>query len=367
MDGVSESNFPIVDDINVPHEPCICNTQATLFNGRRYAVCKAYVNPIQHRPNFKIVKCAVVTRVLFKGNKAIGVEFYYKDKRYEAYARKEVVLCAGVIGSPLILQQSGIGLQEDLNYNKIKSWLPLPVGRNLQDHLAAWIWLRFSGPAESVEQLFGGIVEYLNCPRSGIFSGIGTLATVLFANTTSNPLPHIECYFLLFTKQSLLLPGIIKLTAYSKPIADKILQTNQDEIVVLVIPSLLDPKSRGNVRLDGVSGPNAFLNPYIFYNYFSESYDKISLREAIKLVISFLDSPTWKAANGKFILLPLPKCEKYTDKTSDEYYECYLYYMGATVYHPGLVFCLAFAKNDKKIQLYNINYFSWHLWNGPKT
>lgn len=311
----------------------ICRAQGTLYNGRRFTACRAFVNRIQHRKNLKIVKCAVVTRVLFDGKRAIGVEFHYKGKVYRAYANKEVILCAGAIGTPIILQLSGIGLQEDLNHNQIKSWLSLPVGRFLQDHFAAWIWISFSGDPESVGQLFSSIVSYYSCPRTGDFAGIGTLSLVWFYNTPSNSRPHIECFFFLFTKQSLHLPIILALLAYYPPIADRLIQINQEKIVILIISSQLDPKSYGFVRLDGYKGPDALRFPYILCNYLKHPYDETVLIQAMEIVQSLVDSPTWKAVQAEFIRLPLSDCEQYTDVNSNAYRKCYLKYMGATVYH----------------------------------
>lgn len=334
LNAVKEYGDPIVDDLNVPHGPAIARVYGTLCNGRRWAVCKAFVNPIQYRKNLKIVKCAVVTRVLFKGKRAIGVEFYYKGKRYQAYANKEVILCAGSIGTPIILQLSGIGLPEDLKYNGIKPWLPLPVGRYLQDHFANWIWISFCGNATSPGQLFSSIVEYYSCPRSGDFAGIGTLACIWFFKTPSNSRPHIECYFFLFTKQSLNLPIILAILAYKPDIAQKILQVNQEKVVLLVIPSLLDPKSRGFIRVDGVNGPKAFDFVYILFKYFSHPYDRAALSQATQIVHSLVKTPTWKAACAEVIRLPFPECDQFTDVNSYEYCNCTLGPMGATVYHP---------------------------------
>lgn len=333
LNGIKERGFPQITDINAPHGPGVCVVQGTVYDGRRQAACKAFVNPIQHRRNLKIVKCAVVTRVLFKGNRAIGVEFYYNGKPYRAYANKEVILCAGAIGTPIILQLSGIGLQEDLNYNGIQSWLKLPVGRNLQDHFAAWIWFSLSGDATSAGQLFSSIVGYYNCPRTGDFTGIGTLSVIWFFNTPSNSRPHIECYFFLFTKQSLNLPVILALLAYEPAIVQNLIEINQEKIVVLIIPSQLDPKSRGIVRINGVKGPEALSFPYILANYLSHPYDKTVLSQAIEIVVSLHKSPSWEAVGAEFIRLPLPDCEQFTDINTEQYRQCYLGYMGATVYH----------------------------------
>lgn len=324
---LNEAGYPTVRDINIQHGPCVCNVQGSIYNGRRFSVSKAYLNSIQCRSNFKLFKCATITRVLFKGRKAIGVEFYYKNKRYKAYARKEVILTAGSIGNSIILQQSGIGFQEDLDHNRITSWLPLPVGRYLQDHLACWQWFKSKGDTQPIGRLFSNIVGYYNCPRTLDFAGIGTISYIGFLNTTSNFLPHIECFFFRFDKQSINLLPLLAITQYTQKIKDAIIKANKNDVVILVAPTLLDPKSRGNVRIDGVNTPK----PYIFFNYLDKYYDRISLIRAMQLVLSFTHTPTWKAAHVRLINLPI--CEQYTDITSDEYCNCYLEYMGGSIYH----------------------------------
>lgn len=333
--GANEAGFPTVNDINVPHGPCICSVQGTLSNGRRDSVAKAFINPIQCRGNFKLVKCAIVTRILFDGNRAIGVEFNHNGKRYKAYARKEVVLCAGSIGTPLILQLSGIGLQEDLKHNKIKSWLPLPVGRFLQDHLGSWMWFSLKGDAQTPGQLFNSITQYFSCPRTGDFAGIGTVSVIGFFDVPiSKGRPTIECYFYRFAKKSLNLGPLLALTNYEQSINQRIVKMNENHSLILVVPTLLNPKSHGIVRVNGMNGTAAFDNPYIFYNYFSDhdGYDKKSLIQAMQLLLSFVKTPTWKSAGVRFIRLPL--CQQYPNSNSDEYCSCYLKSMGSGVFHP---------------------------------
>lgn len=333
--AANEAGFRTVKDINAPHGPCICSVQGTLINGRRNSVAKAFINPIQCRRNFKLIKCAVVIRIIFDGNKAIGVEFEHKGKRYKAYARKEVILCAGSIATPLILQLSGIGLQEDLKHNKIKSWLSLPVGRFLQDHLGSWMWFSSDGDADPPGKLFSSITEYFSCPRTGDFTGIGTVSVIGFFDIPiSKGRATIECYFYRFAKQSINLEPFLALTKYKKSINNRIIEANKYDSIILVVPTLLNPKSHGYVRLNGKNGKAAFYNPYIFYNYFSdrESYDKKSLVQAMQLLLSFAHTPTWKAANVKFIRLPI--CEKYSKSSSYEYCNCYLKWMGSGVFHP---------------------------------
>lgn len=324
VDMLNEAGIPRVRDITTVAKPCVCQVQGTVYNGRRVSAAKAYLNPVQYRSNLKLIKCATVNRVLFKGRKAIGVEFDYKNKRYRAYARKEVILTAGAMATPTILQRSGIGLQEDLNHSGTTSWLSLPVGRYLQDHLACWQWFTSEGDAQSIGQLFSNIVGYHSCPRTHDFTGIGTISSIAFLNTTSNHLPHIECFFFRFDKQSMNIQPLLAITQYKQEIKDAIIEANKNHVVILVIPTLLDPKSNGQVTaLENSS--------YINFNYLDHIYDRVSLIQAMQLVLSFTRTPTWRKADVKLIKLPM--CKQYPNITSDEYCNCYLEMMGGSIYH----------------------------------
>lgn len=322
---LNEAGIPSVRDIHTAHGPCVCEqVQGCVYNGRRVSAAKAYLNPIQYRSNLKLIKCATVNRILFKRRKAIGIEFDYKNKRYRAYARKEVILAAGAIATPIILQRSGIGLQEDLNHSRITSWLSLPVGRYLQDHLACWQWFTSEGDAQALGQLFNNILGYHKCPRTFDFTGIGTISCIALLNTTSNQLPHIECFFFRFDKQSMNIQPLLAITQYKQEIKDAIIEANKNHVVILIIPTLLDPKSHGQVRADGN-------NTYINFNYLDQIYDRVSLIQAMQLVLSFAQTPTWKKANVQIIKLPI--CERYSNVSSYEYCNCYLEMMGGSIYH----------------------------------
>ncbi len=117
--------------------------QAAIRDGRRESGVTAYLNPARRRPNLNIVTDALVTRVLFEGRRATGVEIERGGARSIVHARREVIVACGTYGSPQLLQLSGVGDAAALQSLGIVPLLDLPrVGRNLHDHPAASISVR---------------------------------------------------------------------------------------------------------------------------------------------------------------------------------------------------------------------------------
>lgn len=110
--------------------------QITVKGGFRMSAARAYLRPARNRPGLRIEKRAHATRLLFEGTRAVGVEYLQRGRRRTARVRREVILCAGSINSPQLLQLSGVGDPEILRPLGVDMVLDAPgVGRNLQDHL----------------------------------------------------------------------------------------------------------------------------------------------------------------------------------------------------------------------------------------
>ncbi|KYN39602.1 Glucose dehydrogenase [acceptor] [Trachymyrmex septentrionalis] len=112
--------------------------QANLRNGHRVSASKAFLRPIRDRNNFYLSKLSTVTKILInpQTKKAEGVQFVKDHKTYFVSATKEIILCAGTLGSPQLLMLSGIGPKDHLNSLGIDVIEDLPVGFNLQDHVS---------------------------------------------------------------------------------------------------------------------------------------------------------------------------------------------------------------------------------------
>ncbi|WP_084419417.1 GMC family oxidoreductase [Henriciella litoralis] len=104
--------------------------------GRRWSAARGFLKPALQRPNLRLETGAVTERLIMVGRKATGVRFLQNGQRYEAQAKAEIILCAGAIGSPQILQRSGLGPSSVLVEAGVETLVDIPgIGANLQDHL----------------------------------------------------------------------------------------------------------------------------------------------------------------------------------------------------------------------------------------
>jgi choline dehydrogenase len=140
FDAIAEAlgtlGAPWVDDVTTPNVPCAGRTQYTVDRkGQRASSYEAFVAPIRNRPNLTIMTYAAVKKVLIEGGRATGVLVEQNGAEQTILSDGEVILSAGVFGSPQLLQLSGVGPAEALQKLGIAVLRDLPqVGRNLADH-----------------------------------------------------------------------------------------------------------------------------------------------------------------------------------------------------------------------------------------
>ena len=179
-----QAGIPNTTDVNGYRQEGFAAFDANRHRGRRLSASRAYLHPVTGRPNLSLRTRAHITRILFKGSRAVGVE-YRKGRRLHKVEAEELILCGGAINSPQLLMLSGIGPREHLESFGIKVVADLAgVGENLQDHLEVYIqhasrqpvslqpylakwrmpwiglqWLFRSGPATSNHFEGGGFVR----------------------------------------------------------------------------------------------------------------------------------------------------------------------------------------------------------------
>jgi choline dehydrogenase len=135
LESAAATGHPRIDDFNAGEQDGVGWYQLTERDGRRESCATAYLHPVEDRPNLTIETHVQILRVLFEGQRAVGVAGVRLDEELEFRAAREVVLCAGAYGSPQLLMLSGIGRREELEPLEIEPVLELPgVGLNLQDH-----------------------------------------------------------------------------------------------------------------------------------------------------------------------------------------------------------------------------------------
>ena len=139
--AVQEAGYPLTDDVNGYRQEGFAKFDRNVHKGRRLSAARAYLHPVMDRANLDVKTLAFVTKVLFEGDRATGVEFTRKGRRGSETVRAgEVILCGGAINSPQLLQLSGVGAADELRGLGIGVVSDVPgVGEHLQDHLEVYI------------------------------------------------------------------------------------------------------------------------------------------------------------------------------------------------------------------------------------
>ena len=137
--AVTEAGYEITEDVNGYRQEGFASFDRNINRGRRISSSVAYLHPISSRPNLDVITRAHVTKILFEGNQAVGIEFK-KNRRLRSIKAGEVICSGGAINTPQLLQLSGIGPARVLEEAGIKPIVDLPgVGENLQDHLEVYV------------------------------------------------------------------------------------------------------------------------------------------------------------------------------------------------------------------------------------
>ncbi len=178
----NEAGYGITDDYNGYRQEGMSKMDMTVKGGVRCSTANAYLKPVLHRENLTVITEALTKRVILEGRKAVGVESEIDGDTHQVKATKEVILSAGSIGSPQILQMSGIGPTNVLREAGIDTLHELPgVGENLHDHLESVIQYETNLPV-SLNRHMGPLGKFLIGARWFLFkSGLG--ATNHFEST----------------------------------------------------------------------------------------------------------------------------------------------------------------------------------------
>ncbi|MET7900537.1 GMC family oxidoreductase N-terminal domain-containing protein [Streptomyces sp. NPDC005336] len=134
LEAAQQAGHPLNPDFNGPEQDGVGSYELTQRNGLRCSTSDAYLRPAMERPNLTVLSGAQCTRLLFSGDRALGVEVERNGALEELRAEREVILAAGAYNSPQLLMLSGIGVASDLEALGITPRVDLPVGENLQDH-----------------------------------------------------------------------------------------------------------------------------------------------------------------------------------------------------------------------------------------
>jgi choline dehydrogenase len=147
IDAGIDAGYFSTEDYNGQQQEGFGSMHMTVKNGRRASSANAYLRPAMKRHNLTVITHALVHKVLLENKTAVGVRYQHKNQIKDATVSKEVILSAGSIGSPHILQLSGIGPKQVLEDADIECLHDLPgVGENLQDHLEFYFQFKCKQP-----------------------------------------------------------------------------------------------------------------------------------------------------------------------------------------------------------------------------
>ncbi|XP_067133597.1 glucose dehydrogenase [FAD, quinone]-like [Centruroides vittatus] len=275
-----------VGDFNAEPQTVFQPPQGTINRGARWGALQAYIFPVRGRRNLWILTSAFVHRILIHNKRAYGVEFEHNGELYEAYAKQEVIVSAGVFNSPKLLMLSGIGPKRTLEKFDIPIVADLPVGRNFQEQPSTvgmtFGVKTFTYSAERVT------VPYYNeflVNGTGPLTSLGAVEAIGFVNSKYNDepdWPDIEVLWLTLSGASD--KGAVLRHVYNvneevwKTIFEPF--TSIDTISCLPYPTR--PKSRGFVSIRS-SDPHD--DPIIDLKFFSHPND-------LKIQVEVLETST---------------------------------------------------------------------------
>lgn len=316
---------------------CIVYFQVTMKNGTRWSASRAFLHPIRNRKNFHLKKRAQVTKVLIDPatKKAYGVEFVRNRRRYVVLARKEVILSAGAINSPQLLMVSGVGPADHLRSVGIKPIKNLPVGYNLQDHVAlgGLTFLVNDTVSVTVERILSNpevLNSYIRYHQSWLSIPGGTEAIAFFdTKDPNNPdgYPDLE---LLFISGALTSEPTLRMNfGISEDVYRAMFQGVEQRDGYMIFPMVMRPKSRGRVML---RDSNPLHSPIIDMGYFSDPADLDILVDGVRKSVRLSKMKAYKKYNAQLLTSVLPGC-RHLKYDSDEYWKCHARHLSFTIYH----------------------------------
>lgn len=309
------------------------DAQGTVDGGERCGTAKAFLASAKKRKNLHVIKNALVTTLKFDAQGSVnGVNFRLGDSEFSANSKKEVVLSAGVVGSPQLLMLSGIGPRAELQKHNIFLRKDLPVGLNLQDHIVIPLLMSFDrfNSTEYTPQYYADQMYQYSIHRKGDLTNIGGADLMLYASTVNDPnFPDVQINPLDFDRQQNGLPFILKMFNINDGFIKSLNKLNEKVKVTVWCVILLNPKSRGHI---GLASKSPFEKPKIYPNYLYEKEDVDVLVNGIKMVTKLTTTKAFIAQGAQVVNAYLPPCDKFSFQ-SDLYWQCFVRQLTTSGYH----------------------------------
>ncbi|XP_063618574.1 ecdysone oxidase-like [Cydia splendana] len=328
-----EIGFKAVADINERNVLGAGPYGGTAVNGRRESTAKAYLNPIQNRDNFKLLKNTLVTKIIIDEItlEAIGVKVEINKKEITFYANHEVILSAGAINTPQLLMLSGIGPRNHLKSKGITSLINLPaVGQNLQDHIYIPIIIFGNQPGEE-DSTYDELQYQTYLKNSTGYFATNTIQNVLslYGRSKDSKFPQFQNLVGVFPKKSEKVEPYFK-SLYKSAVVDSIVENSKYNALYLYLFHNLHPYSKGNISLSTSDPKDA---PLIYANYFDDPRDLQATSDGIRMLTKIVKTSFFTSINGFLGRLKWPACNSF-DLDSEEYWKCIAINMVLTIYHP---------------------------------
>lgn len=306
-----DAGYPGTDDYNGYQQEGFGPMQMTVKDGVRCSTSLAYLQPARKRKNLRVITQALTHKILLQGKQATAVEYLHKDKLQRTNCRYEIICCAGSIGSPTVLQRSGIGPEAVLHDAGVTPVYELPgVGENLQDHLEVYFQYECTQPI-SLNGKLGLLSKALIGARwllrkDGLGSTNHFESCAFIRSAAGQKWPDIQYHFL---------PAAMRYDGQSA--------VKGHGFQVHVGPN--KPKSRGTVR---IRDDDPASKPAIRFNYLQHPEDIKQWRNCIRLTREILAQAGLDAYRGAVI-------QPGTHIATDEQIDAWVRSQVESAYHPA--------------------------------
>jgi choline dehydrogenase len=310
VEAGKEAGHPVTKDFNGYAQEGFGPYQLTIHEGRRWSAASAYLKPVLDRPNLKIESNALVSRVLFEGKRAAGVEFVQNKQTKQVRADQEVILSGGAVNSPQTLLLSGIGPAETLKQFGIGVVADLKgVGQNLQDHLDCSIQYESTQPitlysAMKPANMVKTGLQYLLF-GTGVATSQGLETGAFIKSRPDLEHPDLQYHFI----AALMFDHT---------------RRKADRHGFMAHVCQLRPQSRGYISIKSTD-PN--VAPIIQPNYLEAEEDRRALREGVKMARDVFAQKAFDAYRG-------PELMPGAHVRNDDQIDAYIRETAETIYHP---------------------------------
>ena len=311
IDSGVEAGYPFTADYNGFQQEGFGQKHMSVEGGIRSSSSRCYLDTVKSRPNLKVISRVHVDQLIMDGNRAIGVRYRAANRQLKVFCRGEVILSAGSIGSPTILQRSGIGAADTLSNAGVKVNVDSPgVGANLQDHLEVYFQYECTQPVS--------LNRELSWWRKGLI-GTRWVATKQGLGATN----HFESCGFIRSRAGLKSPNIQYHFLPGAMRYDGRAAFAGDGFQVHVGPN--KPSSRGNVA---IRSSDPFEAPSIQFNYLQHEQDRQDWRDCIRLTREVLQQSALAPFRGNEI-------QPGMDIDSDDAIDSWVKANVESAYHPS--------------------------------